>query len=208
MKKEKQQPAGDVAGEDNSYSELGHLVRRLHETLRDLGCDNTLQNMVGELPDTQDRLNYIATLTEQAANRCLGAVEKAMPVQESLEREARELAELWRNRKESDPSGLDDKIQAFFDSFPDRTRVVSDQLSEVMMAQDFQDLTGQVIKKIMSLAQEMEHQLVNILLISQPGGGKSKDDSLLNGPVVKKEGRTDTVNSQQEVDDLLDSLGF
>lgn len=208
MTKKQQQPAQDAAGEGGSYEELGHLVRRLHETLRDLGCDNALQSMVGELPDTQDRLNYIATLTEQAANRCLGAVEKAMPVQESLDSEARELAELWRNRKKGDADPLDNKIQAFLDGLPDRTRVVSDQLGEIMMAQDFQDLTGQVIKKVMSLAQDMEHQLVSILLISQPGGGKLKDDGLLNGPVVKKEGRADTVNSQQEVDDLLDSLGF
>lgn len=205
MKKE-QQPAGDIAGESGSYEELGHLVRRLHETLRDLGCDNAFQNMVGELPNTQDRLNYIATLTEQAANRCLGAVEKAMPVQESLEGEARELADLWRNRNSSEVPGLEDRIQGFLDGLPDRTQMVSQQLGEIMMAQDFQDLTGQVIKKVTSLAQDMEHQLVNILLISRPAGEKPQDDGLLNGPVVK--GRADTVNSQQEVDDLLDSLGF
>ncbi len=208
--KKKSQAEMTAPVEGGTYEELGHLVRRLHETLRDLGCDDALQGVVGELPDTRDRLNYIATLTEQAANRALSAVEKAMPVQEALASEARELAELWRS---STPAkGKDDevrqRIQAFLDSMPERTGQVSEQLTEIMMAQDFQDLTGQVIKKVMTLAQEMENQLVNILLISKPAGEKTGDEGLLNGPVVKKEGRSDTVGNQQEVDDLLDSLGF
>ena len=75
------------------------------------------------------------------------------------------------------------------------------------MAQDFQDLTGQVIKKISQVTQDLEHQLVHILLISKPEG-HAKENSLLNGPVVNKEGRSDIVNGQEEVDDLLTSLGF
>jgi chemotaxis protein CheZ len=208
--KKKSQAEMTAPVEDGTYEELGHLVRRLHETLRELGCDDALQGVVGELPNTRDRLNYIATLTEQAANRALGAVEKAMPVQEALENEARELAELWRATAPAKGKAgeAQQRIQVFLDTMPERTGMVSEQLTEIMMAQDFQDLTGQVIKKVMHLAQEMENQLVNILLISQPGGDKSSGSGLLNGPVVKKEGRTDTVGNQQEVDDLLDSLGF
>ncbi|MGD9787241.1 MAG: protein phosphatase CheZ [Sulfuricellaceae bacterium] len=208
--KKKSQAETTAPVEGGTYEELGHLVRRLHETLRDLGCDDALQGVVGELPDTRDRLNYIATLTEQAANRALSAVEKAMPVQEALASEARELAELWRasapaKGKEGEAQR---RIQAFLDSMPERAGQVSEQLTEIMMAQDFQDLTGQVIKKVMTLAQEMENQLVNILLISKPAAEKTGDEGLLNGPVVKQEGRSDTVGNQQEVDDLLDSLGF
>lgn len=186
-----------------TYAELGQVVRRLHETLRELGCDASLESMVGELPDTQDRLNYIVTLTEQAANRALTAVEKAMPVQEALTAEAQELADLWRNG--TDDAALRQRVQDFLDGVPERSRQVSEQLTEVMMAQDFQDLTGQVIKKVMNLAQEMEHQLVNILLIARPESAAPKG-GLENGPVVKA--AKDTVGGQQEVDDLLDSLGF
>lgn len=198
----KKQTAGG-AGESQTFAELGQVVRRLHETLRELGCDAGLQSVVGELPDTQDRLNYIVTLTEQAANRALTAVEKAMPVQEAMSAEAQELAELWRGG--GDDAALRQRVQDFLDGVPERSRQVSEQLTEVMMAQDFQDLTGQVIKKVMNLAQEMEHQLVNILLISRPEAA-AKSESLENGPVLKAS--KETVGGQQEVDDLLDSLGF
>lgn len=191
------------------YTELGHLVRQLHGTLHELGCDEAMQSMVGELPDAQDRLNYIAQLTEQAAQRVLGAVEKAMPLQEKMETGALALAEEWRSAKgNSEIKRVGEKMLAFLEGVPTHTRETSSQLTDIMMAQDFQDLTGQVIKKIAHLTQNLEHQLVHILLLSKPAGQKGDDNSLLNGPVVKKEGRADIVKNQEEVDDLLSSLGF
>ncbi|GAO37319.1 chemotaxis protein CheZ [Sulfuricella sp. T08] len=205
MNNESQHPA---PGNGSSYNELGHLVRQLHGTLRELGCDEAIQNMVGELPDTQDRLSYIAHLTEQAAQRVINAVEKAQPLQEKMETDALELAEEWRNAKGAEEfQRIGEKMHAFLAGIPGHTRETSSQLTDILMAQDFQDLTGQVIKKISHLTQNLEHQLVHILLISKPAGD-TKDDTLLNGPVVKKEGRTDIVNGQEEVDDLLTSLGF
>ncbi len=197
-----------VAG-DGAYSELGHLVRTLHETLRGLGCDESLQRSVGELPDTQDRLNYIAALTEQAANRSLNAVEQATPIQAGLEADAQALAEAWRalpSRSGPEFEALEARMLAFLDEVPQRTQETAAHLNEIMMAQDFQDLTGQVIKKVTQMAQELEQQLVHILLIAQPDGAK-KNEGLENGPQVKK-GAADAVNSQEEVDDLLNSLGF
>ncbi|MBY0578216.1 MAG: protein phosphatase CheZ [Burkholderiales bacterium] len=190
---------------ESGYNELGHLVRQLHATLHELGCDEAMQSMVGELPDTQDRLNYIVQLTEQAAQRVLSAVEKALPLQEELESSALVLAEEWRNTTGRDAAG--EKILAFLDSIPKSTRETSAQLTDILMAQEFQDLTGQVIKKITRLAQDMEHHLVNILLISRPDG-PSKDEGLMNGPVVRNDGRGDSVSGQGEVDDLLNELGF
>lgn len=197
------------AGGD-SYQELGQLVRQLHETLRELGCDQAMQNVVGELPDTQDRLNYIAQLTEQAAQRSLNAVEIALPLQEKVETEALRLAEEYRLAKANgDWQTVADKMQSFIEVLPMHTKATSEQLTEIMMAQDFQDLTGQVIKKVTLMAQNLEHQLVNILLISKPESRSQHDgDQLLNGPVVKPDGSKDIVNSQAEVDDLLNDLGF
>ena len=206
--KEQPQDLSGPAGE--GYSELGHLVRQLHETLHEMGCDQAMQSVVGELPDTQDRLNYIAQLTEQAAQRTLGAVEKALPLQERMETEALALAGEWRAANGGDDRlRVGEKMQAFLENLPSHTRETSSQLTEIMMAQDFQDLTGQVIKKVIHMAQNLEHQLVHILLISKPTDeAKASDDALLNGPAVKKQGRTDIVSNQEEVDDLLNSLGF
>lgn len=198
---------------DEGYTELGHLVRQLHETLRELGYDRSLQDMVGELPETQDRLSYIATLTEQAATRTLNAIEVAIPLQEDMAREASALAEEQRTLANAPAESMarwNAKAADFLEQLPDRTQATNAQLQEIMLAQDFQDLTGQVIKKVTVLAKTMEQQLVHILLLSSPPGKQSKTggDGLLNGPVVKKEGRSDIVNNQKDVDDLLDSLGF
>ena len=189
--------------DQSGYEELGHLIRQLHGTLKELGCDDAMQKIAGDLPDTQDRLNYVMQLTEQAAQRVLESVEQAIPLQNELEVRAASLSQELKGEK--DPAVMSAKIQAFLEGIPKFTSDTSSHLTDILMAQDFQDLTGQVIKKVMRLAGELEHQLVNILLISRQ---VSQDEGLMNGPVVKKEGRNDIVSNQVEVDDLLNSLGF
>jgi chemotaxis protein CheZ len=210
MKKSAKKTAPEDAGD--SYNELGHLVRQLHETLRDLGCDEAMRDAVGELPDTQDRLNYIAQLTEQAAQRTLSAVEAALPLQNTLESEALALSAAWRAAKASgngDWQAVAEKMHQFLETVPGHARQTAEQLNDIMMAQDFQDLTGQVIKKVTHLTQNLEQQLVHILVLSKPGASPERTgDPMLNGPVIKKEGRADIVKDQTEVDDLLNSLGF
>ncbi len=79
-----------------------------------------------------------------------------------------------------------------------------------MMAQDFQDLTGQVIKRVTTVTHDLELQLLQLLVDNVPAGPRGEENSseLMNGPVVKTEGRSDIVTDQQQVDDLLESLGF
>jgi len=92
---------------------------------------------------------------------------------------------------------------------PARPQATNAQLLEIMMAQDFQDLTGQVIKKVIALAQDLEVQLLQVLVASTPPDKrKNLGDDLLNGPVINAEGRSDVVTSQEQVDELLASLGF
>ena len=127
-----------------------------------------------------------------------------------METEALSLAGEWRAANgDGEWRRIGEKMQVFLEGLPSHTRETSSQLTEILMAQDFQDLTGQVIKKVIHMAQNLEHQLMHILLISKPAGAvKTGDEALLNGPAVKKQGRTDIVNNQEEVDDLLSSLGF
>ena len=97
----------------------------------------------------------------------------------------------------------------FLHDTPRETRVINGYLVEIMMAQDFQDLTGQVIKKVIAVTQDMEKELLSLLIENAPAGVKAEMHSgLLNGPVVKSDGRNDVVTSQDQVDDLLESLGF
>jgi chemotaxis protein CheZ len=210
--------ASNVSGEacsDKVFSSLGHMTRKLHDTLRELGYDKTLEKAVeGLIPDTRDRLNYIAAMTEQAAERALSATEVAQPLQEKLESGASALAGKW-DRMFSNQLSVDEFKQLVSDTrtylheVPTHTQATNAQLMEIMMAQDFQDLTGQVIKKVIDLAQQVETQLLQLLIDSTPAEKRSEVDmGLLNGPVVNSAGRTDVVTNQKQVDDLLESLGF
>jgi len=101
------------------------------------------------------------------------------------------------------------QTHAFLEVIPRQTKATNAYLLEIMMAQDFQDLTGQVIKKIIEVTQQMEQQLLSLLLENAlPTDKKIEYSGLLNGPVIKPVGRADVVTSQDQVDDLLESLGF
>ena len=214
-------PAADSGAVDGAsmnepyYSQIGHLTRKLHDTLHELGYDKSLEKAVDNMiPDAKDRLAYIAAMTQQAAERVLNATDVAKPIQDDLETRSATLSTRWdslfRNELSVDDfKQLVSETRGFLQEVPQQTKATSDQLMEIMMAQDFQDLTGQVIKKVIEMAKDMENELLKVLLESTSAEKKSQIDSgLLNGPVVNAEGRTDIVTSQEQVDDLLESLGF
>lgn len=197
------------------FTQVGQMARQLHDTLGALGYDKIIEKTVSALPDAKDRLAYIANLTEQAACKVLNATDVANPLQDELETGAALLSKKWEALY-ANKMGVDEfkllasETHAYLrNAVPQRTTATKEQLLEIMMAQDFQDLTGQVIKKVVALAQDLESQLMNILIETMPGEKRTESvNSLLNGPVIKADGRTDVVVSQQQVDDLLDSLGF
>ncbi|MFT3961124.1 protein phosphatase CheZ [Propionivibrio sp.] len=197
------------------FTQVGQMARQLHDTLGALGYDKLLEKTVNAIPDARDRLKYIADLTEQAACKVLNATDVASPLQEELEAGAALLAAKW-DALYANQMGVEDfkllasETRVFLkNAVPQRTAATKEQLLEIMMAQDFQDLTGQVIKKIVSLAQDLETQLMSILIETIPGEKRTASvKNLLNGPVINGQGRSDVVVSQQQVDDLLDSLGF
>lgn len=194
------------------FSHIGQMTRKLHDTLRELGLDKSLERAASQIPDARDRLSYIATMTEQAAERTLNALDIAKPLQDRIAGDSRRLNEQWDRLFEKQLSVEEFKelvvqTRTHLASTSKESDEISSQMLEIMMAQDFQDLTGQVIKKVLSMAKEMEQHLLDFLLMFSPQGTKT-EDSLLNGPVIKSEGRTDVVTSQAQVDDLLESLGF
>ncbi|HJW26287.1 MAG TPA: protein phosphatase CheZ [Rhodocyclaceae bacterium] len=202
-------------GQEAVFNRIGHMARELHDTLRELGYDKLLEQTMSALPDAKDRLAYVANLTEQAACRVLNATDIANPLVEEMERGAQALGDRWdkvfaNDMNVADFKALATETRAFLrDQLPQKTRATHAQLTEIMMAQDFQDLTGQVIKKIVSLAQSLESGLMGVLIEVVPDTRRTQEvDNLMNGPVVNAEGRSDVVVNQQQVDDLLDSLGF
>ena len=197
------------------FNRIGHMARALHDTLNQLGYDKLIEKTVSALPDAKDRLAYVANLTEQAACRVLNATDVAVPLIDQLESDAKNLGERWdkvfaNQLGVADFKSLAEETRTFLkNGVPGKTRATHTQLTEIMMAQDFQDLTGQVIKKIVSLAQELESGLMGVLIEVMPETKRTDElNSLVNGPVINAEGRTDVVVNQAPVDDLLESLGF
>jgi chemotaxis protein CheZ len=198
------------------FASIGQLTRKVHDALRELGYDKSLEKAASTIPDARDRLAYVATLTEQAANRTLNAVDIAQPLQNKIESDADSLAAEWdklfANQLSVDEfKQLAHRTRDYLKATGNNARATNEQLLEIMMAQDFQDLTGQVIKKIVEMAKEMESGLLEFLVqFSGASTAKPADAEvqLENGPVYKTDGRTDVVTSQEQVDDLLASLGF
>jgi chemotaxis protein CheZ len=218
------QPVGEAQpSADELHQRIGHLTRTLHNALRELGYDKELLGTREQLPDARDRLAYIARVTGDAAEKVLNAVDRARGVQEELTRQAGDLRRRWQavatfaaaDRGRATPAGqqLIDETCEFFagvEAQADRTNAI---LTDIMLAQDFHDLTGQVIRKVVALAQTMEEQLVRLLIETTPPQQRAKVEAAhaapaLGGPVVNPEGRTDVVTDQAQVDDLLASLGF
>lgn len=210
-------PVAEVKHEhscDTVFQKVGHMTRQLHDTLRQLGYDKALQDAASALPDAKSRLMYVAQMTEQAASRVLNATDIARPIQDSMHDRSGLLAKRWDKLFANELSteefkALAAETRAFLHDVPQQAEATNAQLMDIMMAQDFQDLTGQVIKKIVELAQQMESQLLQVLIEAMPEGVRNEAGSgLKNGPVIDATGRVDVVSNQEQVDDLLESLGF
>jgi len=199
---------------EDLYRHVGKLTRQLHDALRELGYDRQLESAVGYLPDARNRLSYVSRLTGQAAEKVLNGVDQTKTELDSLASGASAMAAALR----ADPVGTvaSGRLMGFLDEVGASTARADAQLTEIMLAQDFHDLTGQVIRKVVTLAQGLEAQLVELLIASTPPdavpAGKLPEAQspapALDGPVVMASGRTDVVTDQAQVDDLLESLGF
>jgi chemotaxis protein CheZ len=189
------------------FQQLGAITRQLHDALTALGVMPKLQNAADGLPDARSRLNYIAEKTGAAANKVLNSVDQAKAEHVAISRDTRAMAAaILADPVKAVASG---SLMNFVDDVDAATARIDQHLTDIMMAQDFHDLTGQVVAKVVALAGDLEDSLVKLLVqAAPPEAQKVVDHSILNGPVVDAEGRTDVVTNQGEVDDLLASLGF
>ena len=204
----------DQGSHEEVLSRIGHMTRALHESLRGLGLDKLIEKAASDIPDARDRLDYVARLSEQAAKKVLDATDSASPLQDAIETRSAELGKSWQalldnGASEADWRALAARTIASLDESRAAAVTTRGELMNIMMAQDFQDLTGQVIGRITGIAQNLEKQLVQVLIDFAPSEIKRElDNGLLNGPQINPEGRSEVVADQGQVDDLLDSLGF
>ncbi len=216
--------------EQQLFEELGKLTRELHEALNSFRGDARLVELTRDhIPDAKERLNYVVSMTEQASHRTLNALDEAMPITEALHAMALDLRARWarfRNRELTidEFRDLARGVETFLESGIQDTERLKALMSEILMSQDYQDLTGQIIRRVIRLVQEVEENLVELVRLSsgrldlqrpaKPSPSESEPDALDalrgHGPVVPntRDATADVVSSQDDVDALLSSLGF
>lgn len=212
--------------ESQLFNELGKLTRDFHEALNAFNTDDRIAALAqDEIPDAKERLNYVIKKTDDAAHKTLNAIETVLPMCESLEKNLEGLGGEWNKflAKEMKPQefrNLTGNIKSFFDSSSQELSVVKSNLTEILMAQDFQDITGQIIKRVITLVAEVENSLVELVKLGsklrlpkdQQKHGQEKpatpDGSVLEGPQIPGMESATVVGSQDDVDELLSSLGF
>ncbi len=203
------------------FAEIGKLTRQLHDSLTNFQLDSRLSDLAtADIPDAKERLNYVITRTEEAANKTMDAVESIFPVLDNIASQVRAVNPAWTKLmdNEIDLKGFKDlcvDIDGLLVTTGKETSNIHSLMTDVLMAQDFQDLTGQVIRKVIDLVREVEDSLINMLTafgISadniQGNARPTVGENLVEGPIVNKEERDDVVEDQDDVDDLLSSLGF
>ncbi len=204
------------------FAEIGKLTRQLHDSLLNFQLDARISDLANtDIPDAKERLNYVINMTENAANATMDAVESSLPIAEKLHEELLEIKPSFerlmsRDLKVGEFKQLCHKLHEFIGQAEQDASELKTSLNEVLMAQGFQDLTGQVIRRVIELVREVEDNLIHLLTVfgsvdtspSIEAGEKEIDASEPEGPIINLEGRDDVVSDQDDVDDLLSSLGF
>ena len=211
-------PAADAAaadagaGDKPMFERLGGIVRLLHDSLRELGYDKALTEASSQIVDAQDRLEYVASLTEQAANKVLNTLDDGMPAQDVLSKQAKLMDTRWSDLFAGKLSieqfkALAGDSQQFAQAVAAATEAEKARLLDIMMAQDFQDITGQLIKKVVAITKTVEHELAELLRDNAPPAVREKlahaKPVLMSGPSMPS-----LALDQDNVDDLLADLGF
>lgn len=203
------------------FAEIGKLTRQLHDSMMNFHVDSRLNDLANaDIPDAKERLNYVISRTEDAANKTMDAVESIFPVVDKIQQQVKTVEPRWGKLMHNDLNlGEFKSLCIDIDKLLKTTAVESERMhalmTDVLMAQDFQDLTGQVIRKVIDLVREVEESLINMLTAFGVSEVEQKQkatlktgENLVEGPIVNTDERDDVVADQDDVDDLLSSLGF
>ncbi|MTI63159.1 protein phosphatase CheZ [Methylophaga sp.] len=205
--------------ESQLFQEVGKLTRELHEALSNFNVDSRLIDLTeNDIPNTRDRLNYVITTTEEAAHKTLGYIDETLPLAQELRQTAEKIDESWQRFRKKEMTAeefrqLVKEIEAYLPTVKGHADQVHANLSEMMLAQGFQDLTGQVIRQVINLVEEVEDNLVQLVKVAgkhqqEKKPKKETDPIKAEGPQINAQDNPNVVNDQDDVDDLLSSLGF
>lgn len=213
-----------VPGSSELFAEVGKLTRQLHDSLKNFQLDPSLNNILEEdIPDAKKRLNHVIDMTEQAANRTMDAVESCLPIADQFSQQLNGIQPPWqklmtRTLKLGEFKQLCHQLDAFIKQANTDSATLNALLTDVLMAQDYQDLTGQILRRVIELVREVEESLIGLLTAfgqsnmapseQVVSARKEKMAHEAEGPIIDPASRNDVVSGQDDVDDLLSSLGF
>ncbi|MDH2067094.1 protein phosphatase CheZ [Pantoea sp. GD03673] len=183
----------------------GSILRTLRDSLQQLGLDKTIAEVAGSIPNARERLGYVVTLTREAAEGVINSVEITQPLQTQLAEKAEQLTQRWEASSSAKDSSqaLAEETRAWLDDVPRITGLTQQQLHAIMMAQGFQDLTGQIVQAMMAVLNQAEQQLIQVLRDNSGAQGTSERTA-----PSKPASSSEAPASQDDVDDLLASLGM
>jgi chemotaxis protein CheZ len=213
--------------DQNLFQEVGQLTRELHEAIKNFNVDiqgqNQANDQLSDMAEATDRLDYVVTMTEKAANKTMDLTEECLPIAQTLGNDAHQLRAEW-NRLVKRDMGADEfrdlywRMDKFLEQVEIDSKGMSSKLTDILLAQDYQDLTGQVIHRVTKLVREMEQSLVRLVTMASAvdsiSGIVHDIEDATHEDLLKGQGPQidtsleDVVASQDDVDDLLSSLGF
>lgn len=203
------------------FQEIGRLTRQLHDAIHAFRDDTRISELAeARIPDARERLNFVIEKTEQSAHKTLNAIDEALPIASELASNGARMHADWSRftRREMDVKEfklMSTQIESFLAMVKNDSQLLNTRLSDIMMAQDFQDLTGQIIRQVITLVQDMEESLVGVIKrtshaqgLTDKKPGESKIGITAEGPQINSEDNPNVMSGQDDVDDLLSSLGF
>jgi chemotaxis protein CheZ len=170
-----------------------------------------------EVPDARKRLDHVVRLTDEAAHRTLDLVDQSGPIIDAWARGAAELLDEWSahaSPQAAAAAAWPQRAHAFLSrALPDADRVRG-HLSEMLLAQGYQDLTGQIIRGVIGLVGELENVLGQLVLLANGEDTRRMpvlrlpvdDASRGVGPQVPGTSDADVLGGQDDIDALLASV--
>ena len=149
-----------VPGSSELFAEVGKLTRQLHDSLKSFQVDPSISNLLEEdIPDAKRRLSHVIDMTEQAANQTMDAVETCLPIADKLSTSLNAILPEWqklmtRNLKLGEFKELCHSLNDFLNQASSDANALQGSLTEVLMAQDYQDLTGQILRRVIELVRD------------------------------------------------------
>lgn len=192
----------------DKVEKIGQAAAQLHRLLKELGHAKGLERSASTMPDARARLSFIDQTMHDASEKTISAVENSLPLTKSTRKSCAKLSKKLSAAEDLAHHALVQETISELGEIAASEDSIHHDLMQIMEAQEFRDVAGQMVNKILGAAVEIETILLDILREYAP----NHDDSLIShegltaGPTVKS--GADDVSGQDDVDDLLASMGF